>query len=184
MKDKAFRWIARGIAVLFLSAGVGLLAQSSAPKTFCGVLNGYSPQTATTGPYEIRGPWCLKLKRDGLKADFSAAVNMELSDGWVVTKGNMNFDPNARGAHTHHITLIEGDVTPLSNGFQVTGTANFTLNGGPAPTTVAPSPVVIQITGGSDVEYSNITLTFQSPGSNHFGSAPIPGVVRTVEEER
>lgn len=105
---------------------------------------------------------------------------MEFSDGWVLTTGQGNFDPTARGAHTHHITLSDGDVTQVTGGFQVTGPATFTLNGGPAPTTVSPSPVVITITGGADVEYSNITLTFQSPGSNHFGTDPLPGVVRTV----
>ena len=39
------------------------------------------------------------------KASFTAALNMELSDGWVLTENNGNFDPNARGAHTHHVTL-------------------------------------------------------------------------------
>jgi len=34
---------------------------------------------------------------------------MELSDGWVITKNGGIFDPNARGAHTHHITLVDAD---------------------------------------------------------------------------
>jgi hypothetical protein len=184
MKTKASKWAARITAVLVLSVSLNALAQNWSEKEFRGVLNAYTPQTTTTGPYEVRGPWSLILKRGGTKADFSAAVNMVLSDGWVLTKNSGNFDPTARGAHTHHITLVDGDVTWIANGFQVTGTTNFTLNGGPAPATVAPSPVVIEITGGSDVEFSNITLTFQSPGSNHFGSDPLPGVVRSVKERR
>jgi hypothetical protein len=187
MKSKAFVWTARTIAVLVLAASVGAQGQNWAhkDKKFSGVINAYSPQTSTgTGPYEIRGPWSLNLKKDSTKADFSAALNMEFSDGWVLTTGKMNFDPTVRGAHTHHITLVDADVTQIANGFQVTGTATFTLNGGPAPTSVAPSPVVIEITGGSDVEFSNITLTFLSPGSNHFGAAPLPGVVRSVKEEK
>ena len=142
--------------------------------------------TTATGPYEVLGPWSLTLAEDGTKADFSAALNMEFSDGWVLTKtgGNGNFDPAGRGAHTHHITLVDGDVTPITNGFKVTGTARFTVNGGPAPATVEPSPVVIEITGGSDVEFSNITLTFESPGSKHFGSAALPGVVQSVRQQR
>jgi hypothetical protein len=126
----------------------------------------------------------LTLKRDRYKADFSAALNMVLSDGWVLTKGGMDFDPTARGAHTHHITLVDADVTEVANGFRVTGPAQVTLNGGPAPITVAPSPVVIEITGGSEVEFSNITLTFGSPGASHFGPDPLPGVVRSVKELR
>jgi hypothetical protein len=107
---------------------------------------------------------------------------MELSDGWVISKNKSDFDPSARGAHTHHITLVGGEVTPITGGFRVTGTAKFTLNGGPAPVAIEPSPVVIEITGGSDVEFSNITLTFEAPGSNHFGTAPLPGVVQGIEE--
>jgi hypothetical protein len=183
MKSKALEWTVRTIAVLVLTASVAAQGQLKDQK-FEGVINAYSPQTATgTGPYEIRGPWSLKLKSDSTKADFSAALNMEFSDGWVLTTGKMNFDPNARGAHTHHITVVNGEVTLIPNGFQVSGTAAFTKDGGPAPTTVAPSPVIIQITGGSDVEFSNITLTFQSPGSNHFGTAPLPGVVQKVKED-
>ena len=121
------------------------------------------------------------------KADFSAALNMEFSDGWVLTHDPThppNFDLATWGAHTHHITLVDGEVSQIANGFQVTGTATFTLSGGPAPVTVSPSPVLIQITGGTEVEFSNITLTFLYPGSNHFGSEPLPGVVRSVKEER
>src|ERR1022692_3903284 len=35
-----------------------------------------------------------------------------------------------------------------------------------------------------DVEFSNITLTFGSPGSKHFGTEPLPGVVRYVRKQR
>jgi hypothetical protein len=183
MKSKACEWTERTVAVLVvLALSVGALAQNSAHKRFSGVISAYSPQTSTTGPYEVRGPWSLKLKRDSGKADFSTALTMELSDGWVLTKNMGNFDPNARGAHTHHITLVDGDVTQITNGFRVTGTATITLNGNTAP--VSPSPLVIEITGGSDVEFSNITLTFEPPGSNHFGTEPLPGVVRSVKEKR
>jgi hypothetical protein len=189
MKSKAFKWTPLIIAVLVLTANIGARAQDegaqhSPAKLFKGVMNAYTPQTtAGVGPYEVRGPWSLTLKKGGRKAEFTAALNMEFSDGWVLTTGKMNFDPTTRGAHTHHIS-VEGVVTEIANGFQVTGQAIFTLNGGPAPTTVSPSDVVIEVTGGSDVQYSNITLTFAAPGSNHFGSAPLPGVVRSVKELR
>jgi hypothetical protein len=77
------------------------------------------------------------MKGGSGKADFSAALNMEFSDGWVLSQPAKNFDPTLRNAHTHHITLVDADVTQIPNGFQVTGTATFTLNGGPAPTIVA-----------------------------------------------
>jgi hypothetical protein len=197
MKSKTNEWTLRIVAALVvLSLSVGAQGQnwSHKDKKFSGVINAYTPQTTTqnpttgqttvTGPYEIRGPWSLKLKKDGTKADFSAELNMEFSDGWVLSVNKGNFDPTMRNAHTHHITLTDVDVAPIANGFQVTGIATFTLSGNPAPPTVAPSAVVINITGGTEVEFSNITLTFLSPGSNHFGTAPLPGVVRSVKEEK
>jgi hypothetical protein len=183
MKSKAFGWRACAVTVLaVLAVSIGGLAQQAKHKIFEGEIDAYSPQTSTTGPYEIHGPWSLALDERTGKADFYAAVNMELSDGWAITMNGGNFDPNARGAHTHHIVLHGGTVTAIANGFQVTGTANFTLSGGPAPTTVAPSPVVIAITGGTEVQYSNIALTFEAPGSGHFGAEPLPGVVHSVED--
>jgi hypothetical protein len=76
---------------------------------------------------------------------------MELSDGWVLTKNMGNFDPNARGAHTHHVTLVDGEVTPITNGFRVTGTAVITLNGSPAP--VSPSPLVIETRAAATLNF-------------------------------
>jgi hypothetical protein len=192
MKSKAFLRVVPVATVLALVSVSAALAQKAKCKEFQGVINAYTPQTkatsdgvtTATGPYEVRGPWSLKLKDDGTKADFSAALNMEFSDGWVLTPtgGNGNFDPAARGAHTHHISVVDGQVTAIANGFQVTGTAMFTKNGGPAPSSIEPSPVVIEITGGDKVEFSNVALTFESPGSMHFGAEPLPGVVRSVEE--
>ncbi len=119
MKNKAFEWTARIFPVLLL-ASIAALAQNAPPNRFSGVINAYTPQTTTTsgtvGPYEVRGPWSLKLKGNSGKADFSAALNMELSDGWVITENSSYFDPTARGAHTHHITLCDGNVTTTSTG--------------------------------------------------------------------
>ena len=183
MRIKAFKWAACIIPVLVLAASIGALAQDSMPRYFSGVINAYSPQatngTTTTGPYEIRGPWSLSLNAAGTLASFSAAVNMGESDSWVLTQNPVNLDPAVRGAHTHHIRLV-GKVTPTATGFQVMGTAVVTLNGNPAP--ISPTPLTIEITGGSDVRFSNITLTFSAPGSMHFGDEPLPGVIRCVRK--
>jgi hypothetical protein len=180
MNNKVVRLASRLVAIPVLVVSMAAMAQHSPSKEFKGVIDAYSPQTtAAPSPYEIHGPWSLKLKPSG-KADFYAALNMELSDGWVLTQGNGNFDPSGRGAHTHHISFADGEVTQLANGgFEVTGMATITLNGGSAP--VSPSTLVVQITGGTEVEFSNITLTFQPPGAKHFGSEPLPGVIRSIE---
>jgi hypothetical protein len=176
MQNRAFGWTVCTIAVLVLASSISVLAQN--PTLFSGLINAYSPQTTTTGPYEVRGPWSLRLNRSSGIATFTAALNMELSDGWVLTYNGGNFDPNARGAHTHHITLADATVTWMTNGFQVSGMATITLNGGPAP--VSPSPLVITVTGGNNVKFSNISLVFGSPGSKHFGTEALPGVVQSV----
>ncbi|MGA9565812.1 MAG: hypothetical protein WBS19_09840 [Candidatus Korobacteraceae bacterium] len=185
MKSKAFAWTVSTIAVLLLAVSISGLAQTPLPQSstlFSGVINAYSPQTTTntgtTGPYEVRGPWSLNLNAATGKATFTAALNMELSDGWVLTENGGNFDPNARGAHTHHVTLADATVTWITNGFQIAGMATVTLNGGPAP--VSPTPLAITVTGGNNVKFSNITLTFGSPGSKHFGTEALPGVVQSV----
>lgn len=195
MKRKAYSWSA--VAALVLAASIGAVAQNSALNrfnrfggsiNFRGQINAYSPQTATVGtggPYEIRGPWSLTLMRvqGSDKADFSAAVNMELSDGWVLTTNRNSpdpFDPSARNAHTHNITMVNADVTLLpGGGFQVCGPGFVTLNGGPTPF-AQESQLTVTITGGSDVEFSNMTLLFGAPASGHFGTVPLAGVVRSV----
>ncbi len=181
MKNKTFASTASAIVVLVLAACIGALAQSSAPTTrFSGMFDTYTPQSTTnnvtTGPYEIHGPWSVALKGNS-HANFFAALNMELSDGWVLTQNSGNFDPAARGAHTHHLTLLNGTVTTLSTGgIEITGSARITVNGVAAP--ISPSDVVIDITGGSDIAFSNITLTFAQPGAKHFGAEPLSGFVR------
>jgi hypothetical protein len=194
MQKKTFGWTLRIMAVVALAAGTGALAQywgsDRLPVSFSGQINAYTPTTskAPTGPYEIRGPWSMQLKRDGTLADFSTELNMVLSDGWVLTNGTTppNFDPTTRNAHTHHITMSNGAVTMLSSGgFQVVGPATATLNGGPTPFAQV-STLTIVVTGGTDVKFSNISLTFPAtaPAAGHFGTAPLPGVIRKFSYDR
>jgi hypothetical protein len=177
MKNKEVQRVAQ-IGILILVASIGALAQNQATERlkFSGLINAYSPQ-GTTGPYEVRGTWNLELKGDSGKADFSASLNMVLSDGWVLTLGGGNFDPSGRGAHTHHITLRNAVVTPITNGFKINGTATITANGS-NNSMVSPSPLEVDITGGTNVKFSNVTLTFGTPASNHFGTEPLPGVIQ------
>ncbi len=115
-------------------------------------------------------------------------------------------DPSTRGAHTHHILLsgpVQFDATgcPTSSlvppptaarpvtttGFQFTGTVSLITGNGvqapfePAPPSPPTSTLTVCVTGGTDVEYSNVTLVFGTPASKHFGTQAIHGVVRKVE---
>jgi hypothetical protein len=89
-----------------------------------------------------------------------------------VVKGQFRRTP-----HTHHVSLINGTVTSITNGFEVTGVATVTGNGNAPPFGLS-IPIVIDITGGANVQYSNIKLTFQSPADAHFGKEPLEGVVQ------
>lgn len=195
MKNKASRWIARDIAVLAAATGLGGLTLAMAddpppPVHSSGLINDYTPSAAIVkgGPYEMRGKWQLDVDERRGMARFSAAMNMETSD-FGISQGTVNKDdPATRGAHTHHISMTDGVVTsdwttscpkfapPVTGGFVVTGTAFVTGNGSPAPFG-NPSQLTLCVLGGGNVKFSNITLTFGTPASTHFGIQAIHGVV-------
>jgi hypothetical protein len=155
------------------------LAQTPAPTQFSEVVNDYSPATTVTpmGPWEMRGPWTLTLNPGAATANFSATLTMELSD---YTRNSSNIDStsgaSARMQHTHHIAIENGPVTPIpTGGFQVSGPATITKDGSPAP--LAASTLTVAITGGTNREYSNITLQCAGGATVHFGSQLIHGVM-------
>jgi hypothetical protein len=88
-----------------------------------GVINDYTIEASLGGPWEIGGEWSLKVDGYPGRADFSAALTMVRSDVGVTDNGGDLDDPAARNAHTHHITLLGGTVTPITNGIRVTGPA-------------------------------------------------------------
>ena len=119
MKSKTLWWMVTAVAFVVLAVGIGALAQAPTPMPthFSGLINDYTPQTINgklVGPWVMNGTWSLDLKgRSGL-ADFSAAMNMELSDYAVVNGVVPNVDdpnPQVRIAHTHHITMKDATVS-------------------------------------------------------------------------
>ncbi len=201
MYSKAFSGVVRIIAVLFLSVGTSTQAQAPTPKHLSGIINDYTPATGVSGPWEMHGKWSLKIKGDSGKADFSAFMTMEHSDYWVLANPAtppappVVDNPGARSPHTHHITMTDAlvsydtTVCPANNppttsaGFVVTGPVSITGNGNPAPFEAkGPSTLQVCITGGADVQFSNVTLVLTGPATGHFGSHAINGVVRTVRK--
>lgn len=195
MKSKTLISAVRVVVVLVLTIGASALGQASKHMTFSGTLSDHTVAAGIAGPWEVRGHWTLKVKGDSGKADFSAALTMERSDQGVAMQppeanGSSNFDdPAKRNAHTHHITLTDGVVTEIPNGFRVTS-PNPTIvtgNGAYPPPFGVPSFVQIDITGVTgapgDVTFSNIAVTFSGMATKHFGTNPINGVVRSVDKE-
>jgi len=163
---------------LILALATRVLAQTSTPAQFSGVIHDYSPATTVMpmGSWEMRGTWTLTLDGAG-KGNFSAALTMELSD---YTRNSSNIDSTSGAAsrmqHTHHIAIQGGTVTQVpTGGFELTGPVSITKDGSPAPLTA--STLSVTIAGGTTVEFSNITLQFQGGAPVHFGPQAIHGVV-------
>ncbi|HKW19412.1 MAG TPA: hypothetical protein VJO35_18025 [Terriglobales bacterium] len=190
MKTNGFRGI---VLIAILAAGANTsLAQRVREVHFRGTISDYTPQTTMPGgPWEVRGQWSLTIKRNG-KADFSAAVDMVRSDLGVIDSGNPTNSgggdlnsPAQRNAHTHHITLTNGNVTfPSPGTIQVSdGTAIITANGAWPPPFGSTASLVITITGGTgqnSVTFANLKVTFGDGADKHFGASPLNGVVRSV----
>lgn len=197
MNGKIFWRVVRILFGVVLATGVGASAQTPPPVHLSGLINDYTAQTGsgpTVGPWEMHGVWSLLVNRRSGTANFSASLTMEEGDYWLSANGeNPTQDPSVRSPHTHHITLTNATVSydtstcpadsPATTGrFMITGYADITGNGNVAPFQKKSglSQLQICITGGADVEYSNVTLKFASgsPATTHFGSQAIHGVVR------
>jgi hypothetical protein len=140
------------------------------------------------GPYEMHGKWSLDVDARRGTAKFSAAMDMETSD-YGITQNTVDKDnPASRGAHTHHISMTDGKLSTdwqtrcpqfspaPTEGFVISGMAFVTGNGAPAPFGNL-SPLTICVLGGENVQYSNVTFTFGTPASTHFGTQAIHGVI-------
>jgi hypothetical protein len=201
MKSKTPTSVVRVLSLLLLVSATCALAQERRPVHFAGVLNDYSPANPliTGSPYEMHGQWTLDL-RDWGTADFLA--DMTMSD-YGSTNGVLDGTKGGQNAHTHHIRLTNVSITwdmtgcpaypkPVTTmGFQVNGTVSLiTGNGSNAPFETSPPTSTLQVcvTGGNEVSYSNMTMVFGGPATNHFGTQAIHGVVRKAsaesEEER
>ena len=209
MHNNALSCAARALVVVF-AVGISALAQNQNAVQFRGIINDFTPahdaKGNPSGPWELHGVWRLDLNRDSATADFSATLTMENSDYWLLLNPDPPANPDApasRSPHTHHMTMKDAQVTwdpsavasgcpsasykpPTSTGFMVTGWASVTGNGGYPP--FAPqgqlSQLTVCVTGGTLVEFSNITLVLGTPASGHFGSQPINGAVRSRKELR
>lgn len=177
------------LALLGLVLALNICAPAETPNQtkFHGVINDFTPPS-TGGPWEVRGSWSLVVKckhgKADCRADFSAALTMERSDEGITENGHGDFNgdnPADRMAHTHHITLADGQVTTITGGIEIKGPAMVSGNGAfppPFQTNKDLSALTIDITGGNAVDFSNVALTFGDQAAGHFGTLPLHGVVR------
>ena len=160
---------------------------------FTGLLNDYVPLLTTVkgSPYEMHGQWSMDVHPEWGTADFSA--DMTMSSFGKTAAGAVDPTQPLVNPHTHHIRLTNVRITwdmvgcppypkPVTTmGFQLNGTVSLiTGNGSNAPfetTTPPTSTLQVCVTGGNEVPYSNITLVFGGPATNHCGTQAIHGVV-------
>jgi len=145
-----------------LALGVQSAAETG-PTKFEGLVADFTADLDGNGPWRVLGEFALEVKGSSGRADFSAALSMVRADN------------PSRAAHTHHVALTDGKVTPIAGGFRVTGAAVITGNGSLAG--FSGSQITVDVTGGSAVPQSNLRLTFSDGAVSHFGGNPLNGVV-------
>jgi hypothetical protein len=150
--------------------------QNSHPSDLSGTIGDYVwvESDPIFGAWFVSGEWSLNVHGASGKADFTASLLGVRSDLWVLQTSS---DPAtaSRTPHTHHVGLVNAEVTSIPNGFKVSGTATITTNGSVAP--YSDAPVEVEITGGNLLRFSNMKLTFLGAAIDHFGSQPYDGVV-------
>jgi hypothetical protein len=201
MKSKTLTSVVRVLSFLLLVSGTCALAQDHGPMHFSGLINDYSPASATVkgSPWEMHGQWSLDIhegwSRESATADFAA--DMTMSGFGKTAAGAVDPTQPLQNPHTHHIRLTKVKITwnmdgcpsylpPATlTGFQISDTVSLlTGNGSIAPFETNPPSSTLQVcvTGGDDIQYSvqnsNITMVFGGPATTHFGSQAIHGVVR------
>jgi hypothetical protein len=199
MKRKTLPSAVRVLAVLLLAAGSYVLAEDRGPEHFGGVINDYTVGSVAGGPYEMHGQWSMELHRERGTADFFADMTMSSFGTIKTSTGATVEDPTQAGVnpHTHHIRLtgvvMKSEVsecpqygTPTTFRFEISGTLSLmTGNGNVLKGETDPPTSMLQVcvSGGPEVEYSNITLVFGAPANMHFGMGAIHGVVRSASAE-
>jgi hypothetical protein len=197
MKGKTLNSAIRMLSLLLLVSATCALAQERTPVHFSGLINDYSPLSASVkgSPWEMHGQWSMDLNPQWGIADFSA--DMTMSGYGKTMAGAVDPTQPLVNPHTHHIRLtnvrITWDMTgcptymppATTTGFQLNGTVSLlTGNGSIAPFETDPPSSTLQVcvTGGNEGTYSiqnsNITLVFGGPATTHFGPQAIHGVAR------
>lgn len=161
--NSKFRCLIGSAVVFALISSTPGVAQTQAEPLVEGIFHDYTAALDASGPWQIVGPWSATVNPTSGSVEFDATLSMVRSDSVP------------RQSHAHRIQMTDGVPTPIANGFQITGTAVITNNGNLAP--FSGSPITLEITGGTAVNFINFTVTFGGGAAAHFGTEPIDGVV-------
>lgn len=163
------------LLVMVLALGTPGHAQGTPPARVAGTFGDYVwvEAGAGQGSWYVSGEWVAQLRGDTGKGEFIGSLMGVRSDLWVQQTG---VDPatTTRSPHTHHVGLLDADVSAIPGGVRLTGNAIVTTNGS---VLYAAVPVQVDITGGALIRFSNVKLTFLGQAIEHFGSQVYDGVV-------
>ena len=203
MKSQMLNSVVRMLSVLLLVSATVALSQERKPVHFSGLINDYSPLSATVkgSPWEMHGQWSLDLHPERGTGDFAA--DMTMSGYGKTAAGAVDPTQPLVNPHTHHIRLTNVKITwdmigcptyaapAPTSGFQLNGTVSLlTGNGGNALFESQPPSSTLQVcvTGVEGLPYSvpnaNITLVFVGAATTHFGPQAIHGVVKIAAADQ
>jgi hypothetical protein len=199
MKSNKVTMAVQIFSLLLTVVGTSAMAGERRTAHFSGLINDYSPQSASVkgSPWEMHGQWSMDIDPEWETADFAADLTM--SGFGTTSTGAVDPTKPLVNPHTHHIQLknakiiwnMTGCPTYLppatTTGFQLKQTVSLmTGNGTNAPFETDPPSSTLQVcvTGSSvskySIENSNITLEFEGPATMHFGPQALHGVVRKL----
>ncbi len=197
MTSRTLTSAVRVLSLVSLVSATCAFAQERRPVHLSGLINDYSPLSATVkgSPWEMHGQWSMDIQPEKGTADFSA--DMTMSGYGKTATGTVDPTHPLVNPHTHHIRLTDVKITwdmigcpayqtPVPTmGFQLNGTVSLlTGNGSIAPFETDPPSSTLQVcvSGGDETPYSlpdsNITLMFKGPATTHFGPQALHGVRR------
>jgi hypothetical protein len=175
------RFVMSLLATMALAMGAHAFAQENAGAARLDHVSGtfddyvWVEAGAGAGAWHVTGQWTARSKGSSGKGEFTGSLLGVRSDLWVLETFADPANPALRTPHTHHVALLDADVSVIPNGIRLEGTAIITANGSVAP--YSNSTVRVDITGGSLLRYSNVKLTFFEAAVEHFGPQPYDGLV-------
>ena len=167
------------LLAIAVAGGPHASAQETTQTRVSGTFNDYvcvEGASGGAGAWHVTGAWTAKVNAASGKGEFIASLLGVRSDLWVLLTQAEPANPALRSPHTHHVGLLDGDVSVIPNGIRLEGPAIITANGSVQP--YSGSMVRVDITGGELVRFSNMRLTFlETAAVNHFGSQSYDGLV-------
>src|ERR1700734_3756694 len=146
MKSKMLTSAVLTLSLLLLVSGTHALAQDRGPLHFTGLINDYSPLSATVkgSPWEMHGQWSMDIHPEWGTADFVA--DMTMSGYGKTPSGAVDPTQPLQNPHTHHIRRTNARIIwnmsgcpaylppATTMGFQLNHTVSLlTGNGSNAP---------------------------------------------------